>query len=167
MPPILSKLAKIALVAATIVATTPLHNQRKRRKEWAKFYLRNRQRYSHMNLIKNLDDKDFRIYLRMSSKAFIELLDLVQSSSTYQPFNVSTAGAQAFSLGEGIGQSHITKSDKVMRQAVSAEERVVATLKFLASGNHQQPSTSGQRENQKRNYQNKPNNKKETNNGTK
>ena len=108
MPPILSKQAKIALVVATIVATSPLDNKRKRRKEWAKFYLRNRQQYSHMNLIKDLDDEDFRIYLRMSSEAFIELLDLVKP--------------------------HITKSDTVMRQAVSAEERLVATLKFLASG---------------------------------
>lgn len=74
MPPILSKQAKIALVVATIVATSPLDNKRKRRKEWAKFYLRNRQQYSHMNLIKDLDDEDFRIYLRMSSEAFIELL---------------------------------------------------------------------------------------------
>ncbi|RVE50530.1 hypothetical protein evm_004859 [Chilo suppressalis] len=44
MPPVLSKMPKIALVAATIAATSPLQKeQRKKRSEWAKFYYRNRE----------------------------------------------------------------------------------------------------------------------------
>lgn len=108
MPPTLTKQAKIALVAATVVAITPIKKERKKRKEWAKFYLKDRESYSHMRLIKDLDDEDFRIYLRMSSDSFGELLELVKP--------------------------YITKTNTVMRKAVTAEERLVATLKYLASG---------------------------------
>lgn len=61
-----------------------------------------------MRLIKELDDEDFRIYLRMSSDLFAELLEMVKP--------------------------YITKTDTVMRKAVTAEERLLATLKYLASG---------------------------------
>lgn len=61
-----------------------------------------------MRLIKELDDEDFRIYLRMSSDIFAELLEMVKP--------------------------YITKTDTVMRKAVTAEERLLATLKYLASG---------------------------------
>ncbi|XP_045494191.1 uncharacterized protein LOC123693234 [Colias croceus] len=109
MPPVLSKNAKIALVAATIVATAPLQKeQRKKRREWAKFYYRNRENYSHMRLLKELDDEDFRTYLRMTPESFDEILNLLKR--------------------------YIAKTDTVMRQAVTAEERLVATLKYLASG---------------------------------
>ncbi|XP_063895455.1 uncharacterized protein LOC135118162 [Helicoverpa armigera] len=108
MPPTLTKQAKIALVAATVVAITPIKKERKKRKEWAKFYLKDRESYSHMRLIKDLDDENFRIYLRMSSDSFGELLELVKP--------------------------YVTKTNTVMRKAVTAEERLVATLKYLASG---------------------------------
>lgn len=108
MPPTLSKQTKIALVVASVVAITPIKKQRKKRKQWAKFYLKNRESYSHVRLVRDLDDDDFRIYLRMSSDSFSELLELVKP--------------------------YITKTDTVMRKAVTAEERLLATLKYLASG---------------------------------
>lgn len=98
------------IIAAVLVAGTlvPRKKKRKDRKEWAKFYLRDRETFSHMKLLRALDEEDFRIYLRMDQETFTELLNLVK------PF--------------------ITKSDTIMRKAVTAEERLVATLKYLASG---------------------------------
>ncbi|KAL4718652.1 hypothetical protein ACJJTC_013381 [Scirpophaga incertulas] len=63
---------------------------------------------AHMRLLKELDDEDFRTYLRMTPESFVEILNFVKK--------------------------YITKTDTVMRRAVTAEERLVATLKYLASG---------------------------------
>ncbi|CAF4822797.1 unnamed protein product [Pieris macdunnoughi] len=106
MPPSLSKRAKIAIVVVTTVM--PPQISRKKRNEWAKTYLKNRDEFSHMKLIKSLDCEDFRIYLRLDHETFEELLNLVKPL--------------------------ITKTDTVMRKAVTAEERLIATLKYLASG---------------------------------
>ncbi|CAF4891341.1 unnamed protein product [Pieris macdunnoughi] len=101
MPPTLSKRAKIAIVVAATVM--PPQISRKKRKEWAKTYLKNRDEFSHMKLIKSLDCEDFRIYLRLDHETFEELLNLVKPL--------------------------ITKTDTVMRKAVTAEERLIATKK--------------------------------------
>jgi hypothetical protein len=61
-----------------------------------------------MTLLKELDGDDFRTYLRMDHNCFDELLNLVRPS--------------------------ITKQNTHLREAVSAEERLVATLRYLASG---------------------------------
>ncbi|KAL4720393.1 hypothetical protein ACJJTC_002055 [Scirpophaga incertulas] len=61
-----------------------------------------------MRLLKELDDEDFRTYLRMTPESFVEILNFVKK--------------------------YITKTDTVMRRAVTTEERLVATLKYLASG---------------------------------
>ena len=53
MPP--TKRAKIAVVLA---ATLMPPQTKKKRKEWAKFYLKDRDEFSHMKLIKSLDDED-------------------------------------------------------------------------------------------------------------
>ncbi|XP_063388799.1 uncharacterized protein LOC134674612 [Cydia fagiglandana] len=108
MPPVLSKQTKIALIVATIATTTQPIFKKKKRKEWAKFYLRDRKAYSHVRLIRELDDEDFKIYLRLSPDLFQELLSLVKP--------------------------HITKKDTHLRAAVTAEERLLATLKYLTSG---------------------------------
>ena len=92
----LTKRAKIAVVLA---ATLMPPQTKKKRKEWAKFYLKNRDEFSHMKLIKSLDDEDFRIYLRLNHETFEELLNLVRPL--------------------------ITKTDTVMRRAVTAEERLM------------------------------------------
>ena len=64
-----------------------------------------------MMLLKELKEnnpEDYRNYLRMTDEAFTYLLSLVSTK--------------------------ITKEDTVMRQAISAEERLISTLRFLATG---------------------------------
>lgn len=84
---------------------------RKRRRVWAKNWLQERNKFSHMPLIKEIavnEPQDFFNYLRMSEETFKDLLQRV---------------------------SHrIQKQNTIMRQSVTAEERLVATLQFLASG---------------------------------
>lgn len=61
-----------------------------------------------MNIIKELEVDDFNNFLRMDFDSFEELLAMVA------PF--------------------IEKKNTLMRNAVSARERLIATLRFLASG---------------------------------
>lgn len=64
-----------------------------------------------MPLIRHLREhfpEDYKNYLRMDSLSFNHLLCLVKDK--------------------------ITKTDTVMRQAISAEEKLAATLRFLATG---------------------------------
>nr|CAH7727851.1 unnamed protein product [Callosobruchus chinensis] len=67
--------------------------------------------YSDLNLLRELrtcEPTDFQNYLRMDSSTFDELLELVT------PF--------------------MRKEDTIMRQSISHEERLVATLSYLATG---------------------------------
>lgn len=84
---------------------------RKKRSVWSKKWLRERAKFSHMPLLKELEEnepKDFINYLRMDKNTFDFLLCLVQDN--------------------------IKKKETVIRDPVSAEERFVATLRFLATG---------------------------------
>ena len=53
-----SDYAREVVLAATLMPP----QTKKKRKEWAKLYLKNRDEFSHMKLIKSFDDEDFRIY---------------------------------------------------------------------------------------------------------
>ncbi|XP_018107432.2 putative nuclease HARBI1 [Xenopus laevis] len=70
-----------------------------------------REQYSHMGLLKELRERnpdDFKNYLRMSDSSFNTLLQAVAP--------------------------RISKQDTCMRQAIPAEQRLIATLRYLATG---------------------------------
>lgn len=83
---------------------------RKSRKLWCKDWLLKRNRYTHVNLLKELsvEEGDYRNYLRMNETVYEKLLALVSPL--------------------------IKKNDTVMRTAISPHERLSATLRFLATG---------------------------------
>ncbi|CAF4940486.1 unnamed protein product [Pieris macdunnoughi] len=106
MAPCLSKQQKV-VVSLALLCAIETKKQRKKR-IWMKQWLKERLTLSHMNLINLLDFDDVRNFLRMDKETFYELLSKVR------PF--------------------ITKKDTNMRPAVSVEERLIATLRFLATG---------------------------------
>lgn len=75
MAPVLSKNQKIGLAVA--VAVGSINIQKKKRKTWVKEYLLLRDRLSNMNIMSVLEPADFRNYLRMDSRSFDILLNLV------------------------------------------------------------------------------------------
>jgi len=84
---------------------------RKRREMWAKKRLLGRDRYTNLNLlnfIRNDSPEDYKNYLRMSDE------------------NVQFLIAKVKPL--------IAKQDTVMRNAVTPEAGITATLRFLATG---------------------------------
>ncbi|XP_025203776.1 uncharacterized protein LOC112600693 [Melanaphis sacchari] len=100
-----------ALVIADLVLAVDDEDEQIKKRKWSKQWLLERRKYSHMNLLHELQSNepaDFKNYLRMENHTFHELLDLVR------PF--------------------IEKQNTIMRESISAEERLVATLRFLATG---------------------------------
>ena len=83
--------------------------QSKRRKVWTKEWYQNRAQFSHLNLMSELcvTALDFKNFLRMDYKTYNELLDKVRP---------------------------IIEKDTNMRIAITANERLSATLWYLASG---------------------------------
>ncbi|KAF9419132.1 hypothetical protein HW555_004217 [Spodoptera exigua] len=67
---------------------------------------------SNMNIMSVLEPADFRNYLRMDSRSFDILLNLVTP--------------------------YIQKQNTVLRDSISAKQRLVVTLRFLATGNSYQ-----------------------------
>ncbi|KAE9523848.1 hypothetical protein AGLY_015736, partial [Aphis glycines] len=94
-------------IALTALSLT-FEDVKKKRRMWAKKWLIERKKFSHITLLNELDGDDFRNYLRMDYDCFNELLNLVSPL--------------------------ISKQNTHMRDAVSAEERLVATLRYLATG---------------------------------
>lgn len=93
------------------MAYLDLPNKRQKRQWWVKAWMKNRNTYGHMPLLQELRDNfptDFRNYLRMDAESFRILLDLVTPI--------------------------ISKQDTRMRESISAEERLTATLRYLATG---------------------------------
>ncbi|XP_044750572.1 protein ALP1-like [Coccinella septempunctata] len=83
----------------------------KKRIIWAKEWYQNRAKFSHSGLMKELRisaPDDFKNFLRMDGKTYDELLNKVRP--------------------------YIEKQDTVMRKAITTNERLSATLRFLASG---------------------------------
>ena len=99
----------MASIAVLLCDDEELTENKKRK--WTKDWLLQRNKYSHMSLLNELrinEQNDFKNYLRMENDTFYELLNLVR------PF--------------------IEKQNTIMRESITAEERLVATLRFLATG---------------------------------
>ncbi|PIO28599.1 hypothetical protein AB205_0075300 [Aquarana catesbeiana] len=78
---------------------------------WAKTWLLIRDQFSHMPLLRELQENnpnDYRNYLRMMDSCFQQLLSLLSP--------------------------YIIKQDTCMRAAIPAEQRLIATLHYLATG---------------------------------
>lgn len=86
--------------------------QHRRRKKWIKSWIRNRSLYGvHSTLFGELRSYDitaFSNYMRMEFSAFQDLLSLIDG--------------------------HIRKKDTRCRRAITPQERLCVTLRFLASG---------------------------------
>lgn len=83
----------------------------KKRRAWARDWLLKRKKFSHVNLLHEVlvsTPKDFQNYFRMTNTCFQEMLNVIGPA--------------------------IAKQDTVMRQAISVEERLSLTLRFLATG---------------------------------
>lgn len=96
------------LVAAAVCIS--LKRQKKPKRKWMKGWLKQRNTFTHTNLLSelSLEPTDWRNFLRMDEQTYFKLLGLVTPI--------------------------IKKQDTNMRQAITAHERLCATLRFLASG---------------------------------
>lgn len=100
-----------AIACAGFIAVSEYLLKKRVRRKWAKNWLSHRNDFSHMSLLRELranDPNDFRNYLRMDENTFNFLLNLVGT--------------------------HLQKQNTVMREAIPPEERLIATLRFLATG---------------------------------
>ncbi|CAI6372739.1 unnamed protein product [Macrosiphum euphorbiae] len=98
----------IACAAISIITT----KQRKKRSQWVKNWKLDKSKFGNIPLLSEIRENnpdDFRNYLRMDSASFDVLLNLVGPK--------------------------ICKMDTVMRSSISSSERLIATLRFLATGN--------------------------------
>ena len=103
-------------IAAVVVAAAAVHltvadrrrTRRRNRQVWMKKYRGNCNDQPLLRELRENYPKDYRNYLRMDSKTFEDLLGLVKN--------------------------RITKMDTIMRQSITAEQRLTATLRFLATG---------------------------------
>ncbi|XP_076284648.1 LOW QUALITY PROTEIN: uncharacterized protein LOC143211103 [Lasioglossum baleicum] len=81
-----------------------------KRSIWMKEWLKKRDRYSHVNLLREMsaNSEDYRNYFRMDSTLFNMLVNKVAP--------------------------YISRKNTVMRESITAHERVALTLRFLATG---------------------------------
>lgn len=101
----------IAITMLGVIAITQQKKKKRNRRMWSKEWLINRDQYSHMVLLRELKDNnpdDYRNYLRMSEETFSELLVMVKPM--------------------------LHKEDTVMRPSITPEQRLMATLRYLATG---------------------------------
>lgn len=85
--------------------------RRVRRNRWMKEWLKKREEYSHMRLLREIrltDTEDFHNYFRMKERTFIKLLQMVEPLLRRQNTN--------------------------MRECISVQERLALTLRYLATG---------------------------------
>lgn len=97
---------KHAIAVAALFTATNTSSGKKRL--WVKEY---RDKFNHSPLIRELRENypdDYKNYLRLDSVSFDVLLDLVNDK--------------------------IRKKDTVMRKSITAEQRLTATLRYLATG---------------------------------
>lgn len=105
MTPYLSKPQAVG-IALTVLALCKKPKEKK--KTWTKQLYLQRPKFSHVRLLSVLDSNDLRNFLRMTPEVFKELLNMVRP--------------------------YIEKKDTVMREAVTTGERLIVTLRFLATG---------------------------------
>ncbi|XP_073420788.1 uncharacterized protein [Dendrobates tinctorius] len=92
-------------------AQTLERRSKRKRRMWTREWLQRRSEFSHMQLVRQLQDKnphDFRNFLRMSEETFIYLSELISPL--------------------------IQRRDTRMRSAIPVDERLAVTLRFLATG---------------------------------
>ncbi|KAB0803707.1 hypothetical protein PPYR_00677 [Photinus pyralis] len=86
-----------------------LRKKRKKKRIWVRKFLSKRDKVSHTTtILPELEADDFRNYLRMDEDTYTHLLSLVSA--------------------------RIQKCDTQLRKAITAHERLTATLRFLATG---------------------------------
>lgn len=108
MPPYLSKKQKAALVVALTLCIKSRTRHTEKKRVWSRLQNLKKEQVYQMSIIRELDNQDFRRYMRIDSDSFDFLLKLVRPL--------------------------IKKQDTLMRQAVSPENRLLATLKYLVLG---------------------------------
>ncbi len=97
-----------ACLAIILVFAT---KRRVKRKYWMKNWLEKRDKYSHINLLKDIsytELDDYKNYLRMSEESFNKLLRMVEP--------------------------YLIREDTVMRKSLPVYDRLVLTLRYLATG---------------------------------
>lgn len=101
-----------ALMYYTIVANNNNENKRRKRRFWQKKWLGEREKYSDIKLLNELrvnnEHDDYKNYLRMNGNTFDDLLQRLEP--------------------------YLKKENTVMRESIPPYERLVATLRFLATG---------------------------------
>ncbi|PIO37891.1 hypothetical protein AB205_0111140 [Aquarana catesbeiana] len=98
-------------VLAVTLARSRNSRSSRMRSIWDKTWLLNRDQFSHMPLLRELQENNpnaYRNYLRMTDSCFQQLLFLLSP--------------------------YIMKQDTCMRVAIPAEQRLIATLRYLATG---------------------------------
>ncbi|KAH9643707.1 hypothetical protein HF086_001817 [Spodoptera exigua] len=109
----MGKLSKHLNIAVALTASISLNSfKKKKRRIWVKEYLLLREKLSNMQILSVLEPSDLRNYLRVGVAEFEHLLKLVTP--------------------------YIQKEDTLLRHSVSAKQRLVVTLRFLATGNSYQ-----------------------------
>ncbi|XP_014667953.1 PREDICTED: uncharacterized protein LOC106809400 [Priapulus caudatus] len=108
----LAYLQQVAVFILIIFKRLRRRRNRRNRQTWTRQWI---QRRRTLGIVRNLqqelyleDTEGFRQYLRMSPESFLHILDKIKDK--------------------------ITKEDTVMRQAITAKERLSVTLRFLATG---------------------------------
>lgn len=93
-----------------IIRTLESQRRQKKRNIWVKEWLKKRNTLSHMKLLSELKlvAEDYRNYLWMNEDLFITLLEKMSPL--------------------------IQKQNTLLRHAITAEERVICTLRYLATG---------------------------------
>lgn len=102
---------QVAAAAFIVMATIIRKNQRKRRRKprwWVKKVYRNRLEYGNRLLEDLRFEEDVTNFLRMSKQDFVYLVSLIEPA--------------------------VKKRDTYMRSAITVEERLALTLRFLATG---------------------------------
>ncbi|KAK5637862.1 hypothetical protein RI129_000145 [Pyrocoelia pectoralis] len=95
-------------IACVVNEESVIRTKKCKKRKWVKTWLRKRNKYTHVKLLKELEPDDYRNYMRMPEEVYMELLDLVSP--------------------------YIEKNDTVMRQSISPHERLSSTLRCLATG---------------------------------
>ena len=99
------------LSSAVHTVSRSLAVNRVRRSSWAKNWLRQRDQFSHMPLLREIQENnpdDFRNFLCMTDSVFHCLLDILSP--------------------------YITRQDTVVPQAITAEQRLIVMLRYLVTG---------------------------------
>lgn len=97
-----------AIACIALYAYFNAKKQQRTKMIWVKKWCEDRDRHGHMPLLRELrenESENFKNYLRMDNSTFEYILNLIRP--------------------------YIQKQDTVMRECITAEERLAATLRFL------------------------------------